>query len=1040
MRNTDSTAATITWIAGIVAVLLVVLPPASMFLHSYTYATNRLDAEATSVAARISRFVSIRPETWQLDGARLNLLANEARQELERLEETPHSILVVQRSGDTVILSGQAIEELALSVNKPIHDFGREVGRVTVTRTIHHILADTAVAAVLGLVLALIVFFPLRILPLRALRRSLADLAQEKGRSDATLGSIGDAVITVNASGKVENLNPWAESLTTWTTSDALGLTIDQVFSPVTDVSTIQADVLHQGRLSRRFAPALPVEFVVTAIDEGGQVSGYVIAFRDISERLRAADDLRRSQERYKILIESSVLGVLVHRHFEPLFANHALAEMYGYSDPEEILQMDRIDVLFAPEEQSRIWGYHEARLRGELAPVDYEFVGVKADGTRFWLNNRSMRIDWDGEYAIQTTLFDVTDRKNMVDALRRSEERFRELAQLLPEIVYEMDRSGTLTFVNQTAFDTTGYAQKDLDRGFPALDLFVPEDRQRASENIQHILAGKPIESHEYRALRKDGSIFYVRARSVPIIRDGKAVGIRGILVDITDRREAEEALRESEDRFRSLVELAPDAIFVHAEGVILYANAAMARMLAAAGPEDVVGRRNFDLIDPRFHKQTRERLQMLAEGGPDHLPAIRLKIQPLAGPPLDVEAVSGRTTFKRHPAVWTALRDVTEQVRFESRLREARDEAEQASRAKTRFLAAASHDLRQPIQALNMFIGVLAGRKQEERNRTVIDRIEGSLEALEGLLDALLDVSKLEAGVIVPATEDILVAPLFERLENEFKPLAEMRGLELRMVNCTAAVHSDPILLERILRNLLSNALRYTPEGRVLLGCRRQGGTLRIQVCDTGIGIPPEHLNAIFREFHQVDNLARDRRKGLGLGLAIVDRLSRLLDHPIDVASTPGKGAVFSVSVPMVDRAPEKPHPLTWEALESLDGARVLVIDDDQSVLDSLRLQLEAWGCRTVTAHSGREALDKVADDTPDVIVADYRLGDQETGIQAVQDLRGALGIEVPACLITGVSVTIDEPTVSEFKLLYKPLSPRELRNALGRILIPA
>lgn len=234
---------------------------------------------------------------------------------------------------------------------------------------------------------------------------------------------------------------------------------------------------------------------------------------------------------------------------------------------------------------------------------------------------------------------------------------------------------------------------------------------------------------------------------------------------------------------------------------------------------------------------------------------------------------------------------------------LLEAREAAEQADLRKTHFLAAASHDLRQPLQALGLFVSTLAQRPLSDDLRDIVSKIEGSLEALEHLLDTLLDISRLDAGVIEAHSVTFPLQSLFDRMALEFEPLAERKGLSIHLVRTTAKTRSDPALLERILRNLLSNAIRYTRKGGVVIGCRRRGGDLRVEVWDSGPGIAPADQREIFREFHQVGSTSNGQRQGLGLGLAIVDRLTALLSLQVELRSIVGRGSVFTIILPGAD-----------------------------------------------------------------------------------------------------------------------------------------
>lgn len=361
-----------------------------------------------------------------------------------------------------------------------------------------------------------------------------------------------------------------------------------------------------------------------------------------------------------------------------------------------------------------------------------------------------------------------------------------------------------------------------------------------------------------------------------------------------------------------------------------------------------------------------------------------------------------------------------------------------ELANRAKSRFLAAASHDLRQPMHALGLFVGQLSDMIQYPEARKIVDQVHASVEAMEQLLNALLDISKLDAGVLTPQLEDFPLATLLQRMENNFAAEARAKGLRLRVRPCHLAVRSDPLLLERIVMNLVSNAVRYTERGGVVVGCRRRGKRVRIDVWDSGIGIAEDKQREIFREFIQLGNQERDRSCGLGLGLAIVERLARLLDHRIDLASTPGRGSRFSIELPLGDaqqaiREQRGPVPAT----NSLNGLFVVVVDDEALVRAGMEGVLHGWGCHVVSAGSGDEALALLGEHerTPDVLISDYRLRENETGIEVINRLRTHYASAIPAALISGDTAPerLREAKDSGYPLLHKPVSPAKLRALL-------
>ena len=390
--------------------------------------------------------------------------------------------------------------------------------------------------------------------------------------------------------------------------------------------------------------------------------------------------------------------------------------------------------------------------------------------------------------------------------------------------------------------------------------------------------------------------------------------------------------------------------------------------------------------------------------------------------------------------PLILLGIEDVTERNRARQALADAKAMAEQASAGKTRFLAAASHDLRQPVQAAVLFHHLLSNQDLSPNAARLLTNLGNTLTALHLMLEEILHVSRLDAGVVGVQPRPFRLGTLIGRLVEEFGPLAEAAGLTLRSVSTGVTVRSDPKLLGRILQNLLANAVKYTDKGRILIGCRRVGGTVRIQVWDTGRGIPEGQLKAIFEEFHQVGNLGRDRRQGLGLGLSIVDRLALLLHHPISVRSMLGRGSVFEITVPLADDVAVVDEPSAERALDGA-GRRVLVIDDDPAVLDGIRQYLAQHGFCVSAAVDRETALALFTpQQPPQLIVADYRLGGEETGADVIRDLRDAFGVAVPGIILTGDTSPerIREASRSGFLLLHKPVAPPDLsaavRNALA------
>ena len=355
---------------------------------------------------------------------------------------------------------------------------------------------------------------------------------------------------------------------------------------------------------------------------------------------------------------------------------------------------------------------------------------------------------------------------------------------------------------------------------------------------------------------------------------------------------------------------------------------------------------------------------------------------------------------------------------------------------------LAAASHDLLQPLNAARLFLSSLAERPQSLENAALIDRVEISLKSVEDLLEELLDISKLDAGGVVPQIEDFALDELLDALATEFAALADEGGIALRFVPSHHMVRSDRRLLRRILQNLLSNAIRYTPAGgRVLLGCRVAGDGLRLEVWDTGSGIPDDMHDAVFREFQRLAGAAGSAQ-GLGLGLAIVDRVARMLDHKITLRSQVGKGSVFAVTVPVGDAVPDFPAvtEVPDQRIRELDGAVVLCIDDSPDVLDGMTALLSGWQCDVRVAASGAEWQDALNGDTPDLILADYHLDDDRDGLELIAEICGDLGRIGPAVVISAdqSEALYEEAMRRGHSILAKPVKPAALRALMTRLLV--
>ncbi len=370
----------------------------------------------------------------------------------------------------------------------------------------------------------------------------------------------------------------------------------------------------------------------------------------------------------------------------------------------------------------------------------------------------------------------------------------------------------------------------------------------------------------------------------------------------------------------------------------------------------------------------------------------------------------------------------------------------AQRALTEKSRFLAAASHDLRQPIHAIGLFAGALKEEVRDGRGRYLIDRLERSMSGLDELFNRLLDIARLDAGTIEPQSSAFAIGPMLQTLESRFQTVAQARALQLRVHMPRAAnVRCDPTLLSELLMNLLSNALRYTESGSVLLGARRRGDRLSIEVWDTGPGIAAKDREAIFEEFVQLGNTSHDRRQGLGLGLSIVRRLATALECPVTMSSRVGRGSVFRVSVPLTDDLPERVDTLHTEGGdERLAGLLVLVVDDEIDILVGMQALLSSWGCYVLMARSLAEVRARLdaSERFPDLLITDHRLGGEVTSAQVAGLVYETVPQPMPVIVVSGEATSALSRVAQDrgWRLLNKPVNAVRLKSLLIELTTPA
>ena len=592
-------------------------------------------------------------------------------------------------------------------------------------------------------------------------------------------------------------------------------------------------------------------------------------------------------------------------------------------------------------------------------------------------------------------------------------------------------DRTGRISVMNQAAEQLFGYAPGEL-IGEP-VEILLPEAMRDAHMGLRDAYHKAPrarpmVAGLDIQGRHKDGSVFHAEVALNPIQTDD------GLIVTSTIRRR--DAADDSEAYFRNLLESAPDSmVIIDERGRIAIVNA-QAEAMFGYSRAAMLGQPVETLLPKRLrdrHIQHREGFTRNPSLRPMGV-GLNLAAQRRDGSEFPVEISLSPVVTANGQFVSSVIRDVTVRKRMEDEIIAARQEAERANKANSAFLAAASHDLRQPVQALSLLNGALRRTVKDERALEMIDNQQHSLTAMTNLLNSLLDISRLDAGAVTPELEQFPVQRLIDRLSPEFARQAHHGGLDFTWAASDAVVNSDPNLLAEIIQNFVSNAIRYTNEGSIRLDCVDGDGDCRIQVTDSGIGIAEDQLEEIFREFHQCKAPGASK-EGFGLGLAIVKRLSDLLDLTVDVESNIGEGSRFSVSIPTIAAEiiiNDEEEQVIDEVERSASGL-VILIEDDVNVANAWGLLLEAEGFTVATAASAPEAASLIRnlDDVPTLLISDFHLLDGSTGVEAVSAIRDFFGVQIPAFIVSGDTskVVKDARMLDNCTLMSKPIDTNRL-----------
>ncbi|WP_342760768.1 hybrid sensor histidine kinase/response regulator [Azospirillum thermophilum] len=699
-------------------------------------------------------------------------------------------------------------------------------------------------------------------------------------------------------------------------------------------------------------------------------------------------------------------------------------------------------------------------------SPVCFEQEVVMSDGSRRWLRCVAAPMSLpDGAVVWDGLALDVTDLRQAEAALRDSESRLRLAQEAAGITTWDWDlESGRIVWSRAITGlpplpDSAVDQPQVLDPLALARHFTTPCDRETALETVAHAMREEADLDFRCRLDQPDGSRRWLICLGRSIAgQQGRPARMIGILRDITPYLEAQEALRaaktalelevsgrrRTEAVLETLYATAPTGLCVVDPDLRLRHINQRFAALGTLPPHAYLGRKLGEalpaplaaVLEPLCRRmmetglpvQDQEAVARLPDGtGPERHWLVSL--HPLRHPDGTLGAIN------------LMLQDITESKAMEATLRLALEESRLAIAAKAKFFAAASHDLRQPVQTLFLFAHALHERLRDHPAQALVATMQQALEGMKSLIDTLLDISRLDSGAVEPKVTEFPLIALLQRLQADYEPRMAAKGLRLRLVGSQAWVRSDTLLLGRILGNLLENALKYTDRGEVLIGCRHRGGQLRIEVWDTGCGIPEDKQAAIFEEFVQLGDRPPTAAEGLGLGLSIVQRLARLLGHELGVRSRPGRGSVFSIAVPRAGSAVEAPQrPPLLIAGGTADRPLAVVIDDDTTILTALGILLDEWGWEVLTAETAPDAMGAIAGSRrrPDLIIADYTLDGPATGTDVVRDIRSYCNFPVPAIVLTGDTKPERALEVGRIgsHLLVKPVTPETLHELIRRL----
>jgi len=789
----------------------------------------------------------------------------------------------------------------------------------------------------------------------------------------------------------------------------------------------------------RKDGSSFPVEIRFASLTIDNQNLVMALA-SDITERKQVEDRLRKSEE---LLMESQAIAGLGSYLLDIPTGRWTSSEMldhiFGIDETYEHT-VETWEALLHPDDRIRMSEYFRDEVVGRGCHFDMEYRIIRpSDHAERWVHGLG-RLEFDSQRRPLTmcgTIQDVTVRKLTEQTLQDSEARYRRFAEELPlGIIITQD--GLIKYVNKTATQLFGYSEEELVEK-PFLPFVCEADRGWLIELHQRRMQGLKVESpYVVGVLRKEGTVRQWQIHTSTIEWNGRLSAL-GSIADITERREYEQQLRIAATTFESQEGM----LVTDAKKIILKVNRSFCNITGYT-PEEVIGKSTRILGSGHhvsdFYANMWNKINTTGSWEGDIWD--RRKNGELYPAHLTITAVRGDNgALTNYVATYN---DITARVQAEEKLLDSLRKLEEKERAKTRFLAAAGHDLRQPIAAATLYLEALKFTQKSQQQKELVERIDHSMNIFSSLLDRLLDISKFDAGLVIPQPKAFHLAELFDWLEKNFSQTARDKQLQLHLffpANKQLVICTDLVLVQSVLMNLLTNAIKFTAQGKILVSARRRGDRILLQVWDTGIGINLEDIPYIFDEFYQVANFQRNREAGLGLGLSICQRAISLLGSEIACRSHPGRGSVFEFSLPLIEAHTPVDQLSASNALSEttnttfVSGKKIVVVEDDALVADSLIKLLHELGAEVLYFSNAEEALRNGATKA-DFYIVDYALGDGLTGTQFLETLQQRHE-PIRAVILTGETSSgfISQASGKPWPVLHKPVSYAMLASGLGQ-----